>query len=48
MTTYNVGYLVGSIAKDAINRKLPRALARLAPPELKLSEIPFNDLPIYS
>lgn len=48
MTTYNVGYLVGSMAKDSINRKLARALARLAPPELKLAEIPFNDLSIYS
>lgn len=48
MTTYNVGHLVGSIAKDSINRKLALALARLAPSELKLSEIPFSDLPIYS
>ena len=26
MTTYNVGYLVGSLAKASINRKLSRAL----------------------
>ena len=48
MTTYNVGYLVGSIAKGSINRKLARALARLAPPELQLREIGFGELPIYS
>lgn len=48
MGTYNVGYLVGSIARESINRQLGRALARLAPPELKLFEIPFKDLPIYS
>ena len=48
MSTYNVGVLVGSLAKASINRKLARALARLAPPELQLSEIPFADLPIYS
>ena len=48
MTRYKVGYLVGSLAKDSINRKLARALARLAPPELELSEIPFADLPLYS
>ena len=48
MTTYNVGYLVGSLAKASINRKLAHALARLAPKELILKEIPFKDLPIYS
>jgi chromate reductase len=48
MTNYTVGYLVGSIAKESINRKLARALAQLAPPELLLEEISFSDLPIYS
>ena len=48
MTAYRVGYLVGSIAKASINRKLALALKRLAPPELTLDEIPFRDLPIYS
>ena len=47
-TTYQVGYLVGSLAKASINRKLALALARLAPPTLALTEIPFKDLPIYS
>jgi len=36
MTTYHVGYLVGSLAKGSINRLLAKALVRLAPPELKL------------
>ena len=48
MNTYRVGYLVGSLAKDSINRKLARALTRLAPSGLQLSEIPFADLPHYS
>ena len=48
MTTYSVGCLVGSLARASINRKLARALTRLAPPELELKEIPFADLPIYS
>lgn len=48
MTRYKVGYLVGSLATGSINRKLARALARLAPDELELSEIPFGDLPLYS
>lgn len=48
MKTYNVGYLVGSLAKDSINRKLAKALIKLAPEPLKFTEIPFADLPLYS
>lgn len=48
MTRYKVGYFVGSLAKASINRKLARALIRLAPAELQLTEIPFADLPLYS
>ena len=48
MTTYKVGYLIGSLAKASINRKLAKALVRLAPPELDMTEIPFKDLPLYS
>jgi chromate reductase len=47
-SSYDVGYLVGSLATQSINRKLARALARLAPQELKLKEITFRDLPLYS
>src|SRR4051812_40948190 len=48
MTTFNVGYFVGSLATKSINRLLSKALIRVAPPELKLIEIPFKDLPLYS
>lgn len=48
MGAYKVGYLVGSLATGSINRKLARALARLAPETLTLEEIPFGDLPLYS
>jgi chromate reductase len=48
MATFRVGYLVGSLAAGSINRKLARALVRLAPPELAMEEIPFRDLPLYS
>jgi chromate reductase len=48
MTTFTVGYFVGSLAKASINRKLAVALTRLAPPELELREIPIGDLPLYS
>ena len=48
MTTHKVGYLIGSLAKASINRKLAGALVRLAPPQLEMTEISFRDLPLYS
>lgn len=48
MTIHKVGYLIGSLAKDSINRKLANALVRLSPPELEMTEISFKDLPLYS
>lgn len=48
MPNYQVGYLVGSLAKGSINRKLAKALVRLAPAELEMREIPIGDLPLYS
>lgn len=48
LSTYTVGYFVGSLARASINRKLASALVRLAPPELPMREIPIGDLPLYS
>ena len=48
MTTFKVGYLIGSLAKESINRKLATALTRLAPEHLAFTEIPIKDLPLYS
>src|SRR5690606_23229278 len=48
MKTYNVGYLIGSMARESINRKLAGALIKLAPEQLRFREIRFDDLPIYS
>lgn len=47
-TTYKVGYLIGSLSKDSINRKLAGALIKLAPKELEFHEISFKDLPLYN
>ena len=47
MTTYQVGYLIGSLSSTSINRLLSRALIKLAPPQLQFTEIPFADLPLY-
>jgi len=48
MPSFTVGYFVGSLAKNSINRKLSVALTRLAPPELSMREIPIGELPLYS
>ncbi len=48
MTTFTVGYLVGSLSKRSINRRLAGALIRLAPKELSFAEIPIADLPLYN
>ncbi|WP_395244877.1 NADPH-dependent FMN reductase [Agromyces sp. MMS24-K17] len=48
MTTYRVGYFVGSLSSTSINRTLSKALIRLAPDDLEFSEIPIGDLPLYS
>lgn len=48
MKTYNVGYLIGSIAKESINRKLANAMFKLAPEQLRFREIRYDDLPLYS
>jgi len=42
MTTHKVGYLIRSLAKGSINRKLAKARTRLAPPELDMPEIFFK------
>ena len=48
MPTFTVGYLIGSLSKNSINRKLAQALIKLAPAELTFTEIPIADLPLYN
>jgi chromate reductase len=48
MSSFTVGYFVGSLATASINRLLAKALVRVSPPELNMTEIPFKDLPLYS
>ena len=48
MTTFQVGYFVGSLSSTSINRVLSRALIRLAPADLEFTEIPIGNLPLYS
>ena len=48
MKVYKVGYLIGSLATESINRKLLNAMLQLAPSQLQFHEIPFKELPLYS
>ena len=48
MSRYTVGYFVGSLSSQSINRILSRALLRVAPDDLDFVEIPIRDLPLYS
>ena len=48
MTTFQVGYFIGSLSSTSINRVLSRALIRLAPDDLEFTEIPIGNLPLYS
>ena len=43
-----IGYIVGSLSKESINRRLAKALARLAPEGVELVDIPIGDLPLYN
>jgi chromate reductase len=48
MATYKVGYFIGSLSSNSINRLLSKALIKLAPPDLEFEEIAFRDLPLYT
>ncbi|WP_282847544.1 NADPH-dependent FMN reductase [Microbacterium oxydans] len=45
---HRIGYLIGSLAHDSINRVVATALVKLAPPSLEMVEIPIRDLPLYN
>ena len=48
MSGYRVGYIIGSLSRESINRTLAEALVRLAPKDQKFVEIPIRDLPLYN
>src|SRR5687767_15065848 len=43
-----IGYVVGSLRKESINRKLANALIRLGPPDFNFKELKIGDLPLYN
>ncbi len=46
--TYQIGYFVGSLSSTSINRTLSKALVALAPRDMRFTELPIRDLPLYS
>lgn len=46
--TYRIGYLIGSLSSTSINRRVSKALIKLAPAELEFFEIGTGDLPLYN
>jgi chromate reductase len=48
MSGHRIGYIVGSLSTESINRTLAEALIRLAPKHLEFVEIPIGDLPLYN
>lgn len=48
MTQYTIAVVVGSLRQDSINRKLARALEKLAPGEFTFKYLEIGDLPLYN
>ena len=48
MSNIRIGYVVGSLAKNSINRQLANAIAKLAPENVEMVELEIKDLPLYS
>lgn len=46
--TIKVGYFIGSLSADSINRKVAEKIIELAPADLEFTEIPIKDLPLYN
>ncbi len=48
MTHYRIAVVVGSLRHDSINRKLARALVKLAPSDFSFDFLEIDDLPLYN
>jgi len=43
-----IGYVVGSLRKDSLNRRLAQALAKMGPADFSFKELRIGDLPLYN
>lgn len=48
MSQLKIAVFVGSLRMDSFNRRLARAVEKLAPAEFAFKHVPINDLPLYS
>ncbi|TAL88192.1 MAG: NAD(P)H-dependent oxidoreductase [Rhodanobacter sp.] len=48
MSQIKIATLVGSLRKDSFNRRLARAVEKLAPAEFAFKHVQIDDLPLYS
>src|SRR5450631_3322420 len=48
MSTYQIAVMIGSLAKDSLNRRLAEGVARLAPPEFSFTYLQLGELPLYN
>lgn len=48
MTKFKIAVLVGSLRKESWNKKMAKALIKLAPASLELEIINIGDLPLYN
>lgn len=48
MAQLNIAVVVGSLRKESFNRQLATALAKLAPPDVKFTQLRIDDLPLYN
>ena len=48
MAKTTIAVLVGSLRKDSFNKKLAKAIEKLAPEDFELSHIRIDDLPLYN
>jgi chromate reductase len=48
MNQYRIVVVVGSLRRDSINRKLAKALVKLAPSDFSFEFLNIDDLPIYN
>lgn len=48
MSQLKIAVLVGSLRVDSFNRRLARAIEKLAPAEFGFKHVQINDLPLYS
>ena len=46
LATYKIAVIVGSLRVDSLNRKLARAVIRMAPEDFSFTELRIDDLPL--